>query len=413
MTHHHQIAPRSNPRPVPARQPSPIPMVIPKPKQIISSKAVLDSVKSLPRHHLGDQLYEPILKPARLQDQRTGRPPRHGYSSTPKPLRWDLIEDKLNCTMTMKIGKQHLSRDSVEEITSRRALWGTDVYTDDSDVIAACIHGGWIRGEWPEGVDIDALSLDEGSGSPGSKDMKGRKANGFREQAGGRSGQLIPHILMEPPKTGPVPVPENRDLHVTLLILPLLEKYASTVRFGIKSREFGGVLAGDDGSHQRAVHDGLSFMVMGIRWVANGAGSQNRLRGKARRERIRRALREVELGPAWAAGVANIDPSGPTVSPKRATDGPAETGSGGGWWKHAEKPPSEGDKENQPVSVEGEPETTKPPVKEAVPEVDMDVNNPEETSKEKAADSNGGSTGTGMKETDSSTLPAAVESSKD
>jgi hypothetical protein len=371
-------------------------MVIPKPKQIISSKAVLDSVKSLPRHHLGDHLYEPILKPARLQDVRTGRPPRQGYSSTPNPLPWDLIEDKLNCTMTVKIGKQHLSRYSVEEITSRRAVWGTEIYTDDSDVVAACIHGGWIRGEWPEGVDIDGLDLDEGTGSPGSKETKGRKTNGHKDLVDSPTHQLIPHMLTEPPKTGPVPVPENRDLHVTIVILPLLEKYASTVRFGIKSREFGGMLVGDDGSQQRAVHDGLSFMVTGIRWVANGAGSQNRLRGKARRERIRRALREVELGPAWAGSVANIDVGGPTASPKHIADGPVEA-AGGGWWKHADKPPSEGDKENQPIAGEDGFEARKSHGKDPGPEMDTSMDQAKEDGGE-ATTTNGTTTEAQSKE---------------
>jgi len=298
--------------------------------------------------------------------------------------------------MTVKIGKQHLSRYSVEEITSRRAVWGTEIYTDDSDVVAACIHGGWIRGEWPEGVDIDGLDLDEGTGSPGSKETKGRKTNGHKDLVDSPTHQLIPHMLTEPPKTGPVPVPENRDLHVTIVILPLLEKYASTVRFGIKSREFGGMLVGDDGSQQRAVHDGLSFMVTGIRWVANGAGSQNRLRGKARRERIRRALREVELGPAWAGSVANIDVGGPTASPKHIADGPVEA-AGGGWWKHADKPPSEGDKENQPIAGEDGFEARKSHGKDPGPEMDTSMDQAKEDGGE-ATTTNGTTTEAQSKE---------------
>ena len=27
----------------------------------------------------------------------------------------------------------------------RRKVWGTDVYTDDSDVLALCLHSGWLR----------------------------------------------------------------------------------------------------------------------------------------------------------------------------------------------------------------------------------------------------------------------------
>ena len=412
-THHHHIAPRStpqavnahmhgaNPRSIAGPQQSPRPTIFPKPKQIISSKAVLDSVAGLPRHHLGDVLYEPILKPARLHDPRTGRPPRHAYSSTPKPLPWDLIEDKLNCTLTVKVGKQHLVPSAREEITNRRAIWGTEIYTDDSDVVAACIHGGWIRGEWPDDVDLDALGLDEGPDSPDAKEAKSRKSAGAKQPNGSSAQQhTSPDVLTEPPKTGPVAVPENRDLHVTLLILPVLEKYASTVRFGIKSREFGGRLGGggggggddDDGPQQRAVHDGLSFMVRGIRWVSNGAGTQNRLRGKARRERIRRALREVELGPSWGGSVANIYKNGAAAAAAAAVAAdkqPAADVAGGIRWKLADKPPSEADKENQPVADDGDGRGDGPgvptPGKELEAEEEMALDQPEAAGGEKMA----------------------------
>jgi hypothetical protein len=299
----------------------------------------LESVADRPRTHLGDVVYEPTLKRARLQDPRTGRPPRSGYKSTPKPLPWDLIEGKENCTLTMKIGKESLTPAAREEITSRRALWGTDVYTDDSDVVAACIHAGWIRGEWPDDVDVSMLGLDEGyivSDMRLLLNGQGTGAKGATKLPSQHSPAALT-VLSEPPKTGPMPVPENRDLHVTLLILPRLEKYASTTRFGIRSREFGGPV-GDEEAHQRAIHDGISFMVMGLRWVTNGGASQHRLRGKARRERIRKALAEVEMTPAWIS---------------RPVNGGGENGAeaerevGLGWWKqNASKPPSEGDKEN-------------------------------------------------------------------
>lgn len=331
--HHHHAAPRPQPSAKlapPLRSPSPV--ILPKPKQITSSKAVLDSVADRPRMHLGDVIYEPILKRARLQDPRTGRPPRHGYKSTPKPLPWDLIEGKENCTLTMKIGKEHLIPAAREEITSRRALWGTDVYTDDSDVVAACIHAGWIRGEWPDDVDVSLLGLDEGYSVSDVRGLLNNHANGSKSaNLPNQQPTSALTVLSEPPKTGPMPVPENRDLHVTVLILPRLQKYASSTRFGIQSREFGGPV-GDEDAHQRAVHDGISFMVTGLRWVTNGAAAQNRLRGKARRERIRKALAEVEMTPAWIAR-----PTGPFMEKEAVL----------GWWKKdASKPPSEGDKEN-------------------------------------------------------------------
>lgn len=155
----------------------------------------------------------------------------------------------------------------------RRAVWGTDVYTDDSDVVAACIHAGWIRGEWGKDVDVDLLDLYKPS--PTSKKQRTVPAEQHLE------------VLNSPPASGPVHVPVDRDLHVTLLILPCLEKYGSSTRFGIQSREFGGTYNG-----RKSIHDGISFMITSVRWV-DGAAPQSRLRGKARRDRIRKAMSEV------------------------------------------------------------------------------------------------------------------------
>jgi hypothetical protein len=304
-------------------------------------------------------------------------------------LPWDLIEGKENCTLTMKIGKEHLIPAAREEITSRRALWGTDVYTDDSDVVAACIHAGWIRGAWPDDVDVSMLGLDEGYSVSDVRGLLNGHANGSKgtkQPANHITSALM--VLSEPPKTGPMPVPENRDLHVTLLILPRLQKYASTTRFGIKSREFGGPV-GDEEAHQRAIHDGISFMVTGLRWVTNGAAAQNRLRGKARRERIRKALAEVEMTPAWIARPAmngtSTTENGPAIMEKEA---------GLGWWKqNSSKTPSEGDKENlnrsvpEPRSQEAVEEDGQKEAQEA--EVDKD-NVPSEVGADTEAHNGGG-----------------------
>lgn len=306
----------------------------PKPKRIVSNKAVLGSIAHKPREHLGDFVYELKLSPARMQDPRTGRPPRHAYASTPKPLPMDVIRGKEGSTLMVKVGKQHLTASSREEITLRRAVWGTDVYTDDSDVVAACIHGGWIRGEWPDDVDVDLLGLDEGV-DVDSKDAKSDKDSKGGEKGRGKEAtepKQDPDFLHAPLKTGPIAVPHDRDMHVMVVILPKLEKYASTVRFGMKSREWGGKL-GRDG--QRSSHDGLSFMVKSVRFVTNGAGPQSRLRGKARRERIWKAVQEVEnVSQAWA----------PRVEAKAATGlvslAPKKKG-----------PASDGDKENRSTNA--------------------------------------------------------------
>lgn len=298
MTHHH-APPRSvahgqtrepNARPSAALS-TPAVVSLPKTKRIVSNKAVLDSIAHKPREFLGDFVYELALKAARVQDPRTGRPPRHPYSSTPKPLPMDRIRGKEGSTLLVKVGRQHLVASAREEITSRRAVWGTDIYTDDSDIVAACIHGGWIRGEWPEDVDLRMLGLDEGHENE-VKDVKGEKRGHMH---GSADTKADPNFLEMPLKTGPVPVPEGRDMHVMVLILPNLEKFTSTTRFGIQSREWGGKL-GREG--QRSSHDGLSFMIKSVRFVTNGALPQSRLHGKARRERMRKTMQEVKLSRA-------------------------------------------------------------------------------------------------------------------
>lgn len=253
-------------------------MIPPKAKTIVSSSAVLDSVANRPRHHLGDFIYEPGLKAGRLIPSTSTH---RAFASNPTPLPWDTIKDRENCTLTVKVSRVHLSPVSREEITSRGYLWGTDVYTDDSDVVAACIHSGWIKGEWTEDVGNSILDMD------GLHDGKRRKTKTQNSTIDLGSESLI----TSPPAGGPMSIPPQRDLHVNILILPRLLKYGASTRYGISSREFGG-----EYGNRHGVHDGISFMIKNVRWVENGAQPQARLRGKARRERMRRAMMDVKGG---------------------------------------------------------------------------------------------------------------------
>lgn len=333
-----------------------------KTKQIILSQAVIDSVADQPRHYLGDVLYEPKLKAARKCDPLTGRPPRYPYSTTPCPLPIDMIKDKANSILTVKVNKLFLESAPREEITHRRALWGTDIYTDDSDVIAACIHGGWIRGAWPNDVDVDMLGLaeqaDTTSGGSGAKETTSRKQRAAAAAAVELArNQPPPELLTAPLKTGPMAIPPGRDLHVTLLVLPTLVKYSATTRFGIRSREWGGP---PHEQQQHQPHDGMSFKVLKIRWVTNGAGAQSRLRGKARRERMRQAMREVELSSSQSEGIKlklGFGFGGPDLAGESAELGAIATdaaSSGSQWWRPAPRKADigEGDKENRPGSAE-------------------------------------------------------------
>jgi hypothetical protein len=142
-------------------------------------------------------------------------------------------------------------------------------------VIAALIHSGWIRGEWPEDIDISALDLIDESAE---------------DDTLGDNGKIKDTIFVSPPARGPMIPPPDRDLHVTVLILPPLEKYASTTRWGIRSRSWS------------KTHDGISFIVQHIKWIS-GSSTTADARGAGRRMRIDAALRddEVEREQVWDA----------------------------------------------------------------------------------------------------------------
>ncbi|KAM5352715.1 hypothetical protein ACJ41O_005437 [Fusarium nematophilum] len=345
--HHHAPRPMHTHQHPPAKQPvqNAAPAIPPKLKTIVSSKAVLDSVANRPRNHLGDFIYEPGLKPGRLIPST---PTHRAFASNPKPLPWELIRDKENCILTVKVARIHLSPISREEITARGYLWGTDVYTDDSDVVAACIHSGWIKGEWTEDIDSSLLDLDQGTGDK------------RRKKAANSSVDLDSEgLISAPPPGGPMSIPARRDLHINVLILPRLVKYAASTRYGISSREFGG-----DYGHRHAVHDGISYMINSVRWVENGAQPQARLRGKARRERMRKAMWEVK------GSVDNIN--GVEREQEKERSGKPRAGGISASWRKKDsesEPPttdggeqnaSEGDKENLPAAESSKPEAKEP-----------------------------------------------------
>ena len=81
-----------------------------------------------------------------------------------------------------------------------------------------------------------------------------------------------------PPPSTLLP-PKDRDLHLTLLILPPLKIYASTVAHGIKSRLWG------------RDHDGMSFKIEKMEWVNEGVAAGEERSGKAKKARMRALMR--------------------------------------------------------------------------------------------------------------------------
>ncbi|KAL9611735.1 MAG: hypothetical protein Q9167_003621, partial [Letrouitia subvulpina] len=176
-----------------------------------------------------------------------------GFTNIPTPL--PKYEGKENCTLTVRVPRFYLEDVEREEITRRRALWGCDIYTDDSDPVAAAIHAGWIQGAWGPDIDISMLEVDDG--------LKSLKV----QEEGEKS-----HNKLNNPPTKPVVPPRNKDMLLALRVLPALEGYLSVTRHGIRSRSWG------------SEHDGISFMIEGVEFVEHGAEERG---GEARRKRMR------------------------------------------------------------------------------------------------------------------------------
>ena len=219
----------------------------------ISSKSVLASVADKTRNHLGSSLYDVEIKPSPFES--TTIHDRWGYFKQYAPSRRFSPDDD-NCTLTIRVAREFLTDESREKLCVDRYLFGTEVFTDDSDPVVAAIHSGWIRGAWGPDVELKLLDLPP----PPPKAFP------------------VPRAMTELPVT-PMPPPVNMDAQIEILVLPPLVQYTPSVRFGVKSREWGGN------------HDGRSFMVVGVRWVNEGRDRHMERNGKGRK---------LRLGADWA-----------------------------------------------------------------------------------------------------------------
>lgn len=257
--HHHHHPPRAVP---PARKPS----------ITVVSKKILESCAKRPRKHLGSQLYSTELSTPPATD--TPFDPRIKFSSTMKPI--PFFEGKENCTFTVRVPREYLKFGGVEpsyfeEICKRKQLWGSEVYTDDSDVVAAAVHSGWLKGDFGE-LNEDLRTL---------CDNDSEREDEVEE---------VPLTLLKKPRR-PVRVPDGHDAHITVLILPPLDKYTSSNQHHILSRDWGG---------RGVSHDGMSFMIERIEFVNEDVESRQFERNAAGRK-LRLAIEESKRKEAAAS----------------------------------------------------------------------------------------------------------------
>ncbi|THW90212.1 Rxt3-domain-containing protein [Aureobasidium pullulans] len=238
--HHHHHAHAHQPPPMPSAR---------KPQTSVSNQELLASISDFQRKHLGSQLYSTKLSlPPR---ESTPLDSKYHFKSSVKPI--PRFEGKDNCTFTVRVPRAYLAASGttdegdtvaggLEEICKTRAVWGSEVYSDDSDPVAAAVHSGWIRGDFGEfNEDLRELFSEQGEEASDTPELG--------------------KVVTEKPKV-PLRLPPKADLHITLLILPALTNYMASTQNFLRSREWG------------SDHDGVSYMIHSIEFVEESTSNR-------------------------------------------------------------------------------------------------------------------------------------------
>ncbi|GMG39921.1 unnamed protein product [Ambrosiozyma monospora] len=295
----------------------------------ITSKDVLDVSQKFERHHLGSIIYEEYptfetatrfltglkqedLEQLKAEEQlykefqeaslrNEGIKPT-GLASPRIELLPSVISKYINCTVDVHVPYHAiLNNDNVYN----RRLWGTDVYTDDSDIVAILYHCGILNSRDPT-----SSSSTSSNGTTGGVRIRKSRANGsgsarkLEDKLVDKYNLVYELNRMTKPLTpanlnnrhnvrianGTKPISSasstkkkhtrsksnsnsnidtttttddlnynNDDLTVRLLILPTLERYQGTFRNNYNSRTWS-----------KVEHNGVSISVLGVEWCELG-----------------------------------------------------------------------------------------------------------------------------------------------
>ncbi|RMZ81152.1 hypothetical protein DV737_g2715, partial [Chaetothyriales sp. CBS 132003] len=222
------------------------------PKKTIRVASIIAAAKRFPRRHLGNYIYSPEVSKS---DCFKPGFDKFDVSIKPNLLPSFTEADQVNCTYTVRVSRIWLQARERSLICKEAYLWGSGVYTDDSDVVAAAMHSGYISSQPPDNV--DRVLLD--------RVMKAQNAQ-------------IDGLVDLPDR--PVEPAAGTDAVITLVVLPALERYPASSRFGLCSREWPGPGA-------KAPHDGVSFAILKVDFVAGGVEGRRMGRtGKEKRKRM-------------------------------------------------------------------------------------------------------------------------------
>lgn len=265
-THSHHSSRRHNSS-RPFSQFSPTPPRTGKAEVVVNSSDVLEAAKMFPRRQLGTVVYTPQVNDHVLLPRMDGNE---------------------NSLIQVRIARRFLDKTNNFAVSKRR-LWGTEVYTDDSDVVAALYHGGYLA--------------DQDDNEDNSKTLasNGNSANGKTAAAGNNkkrgANSTAPKDEEEEDHS------KDGDCIATILILPRLVKYRGSYRNGINSRSW------------LTRHDGVSFKIQKVDYISRGQAESIPALKKRRLEEWHQMRKQIfESYPAFTFDKSKLKQQGTTDS---------------------------------------------------------------------------------------------------
>lgn len=151
----------------------------------------------------------------------------------------DFIRNYINHTIDIKIPRYEFYDN---ENVYTHYLWGTDIYTDDSDIVAILYHCGILKSNDPL-ADLKSLN---------------KTAKSIKESQDGQDGNKVENNWPIYPVQSDDSTQDISDtLIVRVRILPCLERYQGCYRHNYNSRNWCNI---------NNVHDGVSISVESVRW---------------------------------------------------------------------------------------------------------------------------------------------------
>lgn len=219
---------------------------------IIDNNEVLNFASKFPRKHLGSLLYTPYPTRSTHRQLSVFQPSEY---NTPEPNDKDTeivpllpeMREYINSIVTVRILSYQINDLQNNKNYLNRAIWGTDIYTDDSDVLLILKHNGFlpnIDNELENTINSGANYRATEKRTPGNQTQPqniDQTVNNFRH---------FVNII-------------GGDIHVDLIILPTLNSYKGIYRNGVNSRDW------------KTGHDGVSIAIHGVRYGEINSAVEN------------------------------------------------------------------------------------------------------------------------------------------